>query len=200
MKELNSKIAKNAEDNIWTDLFTYFLTTYLYTAKSSVLHEKLSKWSQSRNSPHVMKHEGLISNLHVHAKCLYLNKLNSVNTLKSYFLKIHLNVTFSSTPGSPKWAFFGVFYQTPVYVSPLSYRCYISVPSYYSTFYHKNIVLYAMHFIKLIIMNFSLLPFHLVPLRPKNSPKHPISNTSVWLPPSMLVVRFHTHTKLRAEV
>jgi hypothetical protein len=45
-------------------------------------------------------------------------------------------------------------------------------PSHSSRFYHPNHFGWGVQIIKLLIMQFSLLPCHLVPLRPKFSPLH----------------------------
>jgi len=48
-----------------------------------------------------------------------LSHLDPVHTPTSYFLKIHLNVIFPSTPGSPKRSLSLMFpHQNPVYSSP----------------------------------------------------------------------------------
>jgi hypothetical protein len=52
-----------------------------------------------------------------------LTQLDPVHTLTSHFLKIHLNIILSYTPGSPKWSFALMFHhQNPVHASPLPIR------------------------------------------------------------------------------
>jgi hypothetical protein len=46
-----------------------------------------------------------------------------------------------------------------------------------SRFYHPYNIRWGVQIMKLVIMKFSPLPCYLVPLRPKYSPQHPISNT-----------------------
>ena len=49
-----------------------------------------------------------------------LSQLDPVHTPTSYFLKIHLNIIFQSTPGPSKWSRSLRFpHQNPVYASPL---------------------------------------------------------------------------------
>lgn len=157
--------------NIKTQSFSYFLTTYICTARRGVLLEKLRGLCESRNSPRFMEHEVSLPNSHVCAKYLYHEQAQFSHDPEillpenPFYCKLLIYAWFSKVGSS-----FGVFYQTQVYVSPLSHRCYITVPSHYSTFYNKNIIVCAMHIIKLIIMRFSPLPLHLVSLMPKYSP------------------------------
>jgi len=68
-----------------------------------------------------------------------LSQLEPVHTRTSYFLKIHLNIIFPSTPGSPKWSLSLRFpHQNLVYSSPLPHTCYMSRPSHSSRFYHPS--------------------------------------------------------------
>jgi hypothetical protein len=61
----------------------------------------------------------------------------------------------------------------PVYTSSLTRMCYMPCPSH-SHFNHPNNIGWAVQIIKFLIMESSLLPSYLVPLRPKYSPQHPI--------------------------
>ena len=67
-----------------------------------------------------MEPEGLLPQTQVPATCPYPeSQLDPVHTPTSHFLKIHLNVILSSTPGSPKWSPSPRFpHQNPVYTSP----------------------------------------------------------------------------------
>ena len=68
-----------------------------------------------------------------------LRQLDLVHTPTFYFLKSHLNIILSSTPGSPKWSLSLRFpHQNPVYASPLPHARYMPRPSHSSRFYHPN--------------------------------------------------------------
>ena len=68
-----------------------------------------------------------------------LSHLDPVHTSTSQFLKIHLNITLPSTPGSPKWSLsFRLPHQNRVYACPLPHTRYIPRPSHSSPFYHLS--------------------------------------------------------------
>ena len=58
--------------------------------------------SQSRNSPHFTEPEGSLPQSQVPATCPYPEPARS--SPQPHILKIHLNITLPSTPGSPKWS------------------------------------------------------------------------------------------------
>jgi hypothetical protein len=68
-----------------------------------------------------MKPEGWLPNSQVPATCLYPEPAqSSSNPHIHHFLKIHLNIIFQSTPGSPQWFLFLRFpQQNTVHTSPL---------------------------------------------------------------------------------
>ena len=101
-----------------------------------------------------------------------LSQLNPFHTPTSHFLKIHPYIILPSTPGSPNGLFHSFLsHQIPVYASPLLHTRYIPRPS---RFYKPNNIGWGLQFVKLLIMYFSPLPCHLVPVRLKYSPQHPI--------------------------
>ena len=69
--------------------------------------------------------------------------------LTSHFLKIHLNIILSSTPGSPQWSLSLRFpHQNSVHASPLPHTRYMPCPSHYTRFHSyinktKSYLIYA---------------------------------------------------------
>jgi len=58
-----------------------------------------------------------------------LNQIDLVHNPSSHFLNIYLNITFPSTPVSPRWSLsFRFPHQNSVYVSPLSHTHYVPRP------------------------------------------------------------------------
>jgi len=60
-----------------------------------------------------------------------LSQLDPVHTPTSNFLKIHLNIILSSTPGYPHWSLSLMFpHQNPVHASPLPHTRYMPTQSH----------------------------------------------------------------------
>jgi len=76
------------------------------------------------------------------------------NLILSYHLRLRL----------PSGSFTSTFPRT----------CYMPRPSHSSRFYHPNNAGRGVQVIKLLIVWFSPLPFHIIPLRPKYSPQQPV--------------------------
>ena len=82
-----------------------------------------------------MEHEDSLPHSKVPATCPFpiLSQIDPVQAPTSHFLKIHLNIILSSTPGSSKWSLSVRFYhQNPVCTSPTPHACYIPRSSYMS--------------------------------------------------------------------
>ena len=159
---------------ILTYLFTYLLTYLLtYSMKQSPSWEA-NNLSASQEFP-ILWNQKVHYNIH---KCLppvpILRQLDPVHNPTFHFLQIHLNIIIPSMPGSPKWSLsFRLPHQNPVQAFPLPLTCYMLCPSHSYQFYHPNDIGWGVHIIKLLITQFSPLPCHLVPIRPKYT-QHPI--------------------------
>ena len=122
-----------------------------------------------------MEPEGSLPHSQVPPSVPILRQLDPVHSPTSHFLKIHLNIIFPLTAGSPKWSLSPRFpHQKPVRPSPLPHTRYLPRPSHSSRFYHPHDMGWAVQNIKFLITEFSTFPCYLIPLGPKYSPLHPI--------------------------
>jgi len=162
-------------------LLIYFLTYLLTHVFTYFLKEHSTYW-EANSSSASQEIPRILWNSKVHYrinKCPptvpNLRQLDPVHTLTSHFLRIHLIIILSSMPASPKWPLSLRFpHQNPVYASPLPHTHYMHRPPHFSLFHHPKIIKWAVQIMKLLITQFSPLPCHLVPLRLKYSPQHPI--------------------------
>src|SRR5215475_13412528 len=163
--------------HVLIELCVEMYITYVRTPWSRVLLEKLTSnlCSYSRNSPHLWNPKVP----HRTHKCPppvpILSQLHTVPTTPSYFLKIHLNIILPSTSWSPQWSLsLRLPHQHPVYTSILPHTRHMPCPSHSSRFYHPHYIGQGVQIIQLLVMQLSPFPRHLVPLRSKYSPQHPI--------------------------
>jgi hypothetical protein len=66
-------------------------------------------------------------------------------------------------------------HQYPICISVFSHACYMPCPSHPTWLDHSNYVWWGVQVMKLLIMQFSPLSCHFVPVRTKYSPQHPVS-------------------------
>jgi len=157
----------------WGVNWTLAAVTYCMQQSPS---RQANRFSASQEIPRILWNPKVHYPIH---KCPpsvpFLSQLDLVHTPTSHFLKIHLNIILPSTPGPPKWSLsFRFPHRNPAYASPLPHTRHMPSPSYSSRYYHPNNNEWGLQIIKLLIMWFSPLPCHLVPLRPKHSTQHPI--------------------------
>jgi hypothetical protein len=129
-----------------------------------------NRFAASQGIPHILWNPKVHRRIH---KCLppvsILSQLNPVHTPTSHYLKRHLNIILPSTSVSPKWSLSLRFsHQNPLHASPLPPTRYMPRPSHSSRFCHPHNSGRGVQIIRLLI-TFSPLPCHLVPLRPKYS-------------------------------
>ena len=112
-----------------TYLFTFF-HSFLFTYSMEQSPSWETNWFSARSSPGIPR---IVWNPKVHY-CIYkfpppvpiLSQPDPIHNPTSHFLKIHLNIIFPSTSGSPKWSLsLRVSHHNPVYASSLSLLSYV---------------------------------------------------------------------------
>ena len=119
-----------------------------------------NRFSASQEIPHIL---WFITSF-TRSLPLYIFWARSIQPMPSIpLLKIHLNITLPSTPGSSKW-FFPSGFPTRTLYAPLSpYLLHDQPISYW--FVYPNNIWWGVQIINLLIMLFYALPCYLVPLR-----------------------------------
>jgi len=135
---------------IWLYNVTYLLT---YFTGQCLLWE-VNSTSTSNEIPRILWNTKFHYRIH---KCPstvpMLRQLDPVHSPTSHFLKIHLNIIFSSMPCSPKWfPSFRFSHQNPAHAFPLPHTRYMPRLSHSSWFYHPNNIWLGVQIIKLPIM------------------------------------------------
>ena len=91
------------------------------------------------------------------------------STLQLYFLQIRFNIVLPATPSFCKWSLSITSHQQiPLCTSCMSHTCHMPRPSHSSWFNDPNNIGWG--------ANYAVFssPYHLVPLRPKYIPQHPL--------------------------
>ena len=115
-----------------------YLLTYLLHGEESFLRSYT--FAASQEFPRILWNPKVYYRIHKFPPPIpILSQLDSVHTLTSHFLNIHLNIILPSTPGSPKWALsFSIPHRNAVYASPLPHTRCMPRPSHSSRFYNQN--------------------------------------------------------------
>jgi hypothetical protein len=110
MKTLNFDFFHLWHSYLLTFLLTYSLTCLLTYLLSYLLHRTESFWEANRFSatqeiPRILWHLKIFYRIHNCPPPIpILSQLDPVHTATSQLRKIYLNITFPSTPGTPKWS------------------------------------------------------------------------------------------------
>jgi len=114
---------------------TYLLT---YSIEQSPSWETNRFWA-SQEIPHILWNPKVHYRSHnCPPPVPILNQLDPLHTPTSHFPKIHSNIIFPSTPGSPKWSLsFRFTHQNPVYACSLPHTRYMPCPSHFASLTSK---------------------------------------------------------------
>ena len=115
---------------------------------------EINRFSASQEIPLILWNQRVHNGVHKSPPLVpVLSHINPVHAPTIHFLKTHLNIILSSTPGSPKWSPTLRFpHQNLVHASPLLHTRYMFRLSHSYRFYHPNNIGFAVQIIKLLIM------------------------------------------------
>jgi len=155
---------------ILTYLLIYLLTclfTYLPTPWSRVLLEKLTGFQLVKELPAFHETRRLITAVTSPRHLSVLSWATSIQSMPPHPTSWSSILILSSQLrlGLPSRISVRFPHQNPVHATRLPHTRYMPRPSH-SRFYHPNDIGWGVQIIKLISMQFSLLPCHLVPLMP----------------------------------
>jgi len=113
------------------NLNAVFIHTYLHTAWSRLLLEKLTGFSSSQENPRISWNLKIHCRIHNSLPPIrILSLLGPFHTPTFHFPKIRLNIILPSTPVSPHWLLSPRFFlQNPIYAFPLPHTRYMPHPS-----------------------------------------------------------------------
>jgi len=133
-----------------------------------------NSFKASQEIPRILRSSKVHYRVYKCSPPVLLSQINPIHTPHST-LKIHLNITILSTPGSSQWSLsFRFPHQNPVCTSPLPNTCYMFRASHPSWFDYPKNIWWGVEIIKFLIMYLSPFSCYLVRLRPKYSSQHPI--------------------------
>ena len=160
-------------------LFTYLLS-YLLTYLFTYFMEQSPSWEANQFSAS-QEIPCILCSPKVHyriQKCPppvpILSQINPVHTRHTTSRRSILILSSHLRQDLPRGLFPSGFSTKTSYTPLLPHTCCMPRPSYSSSFYHPNNLEWGVQIMKLFITHFSPVHYHLVPLRPKYSPQHPI--------------------------
>ena len=129
--------------------------TYLLTAWSRVLLEKLTGFAANQEIPCILWNPKVHHHTHKRPPPVpILSQLHPVPTTPSHFPKIHLNIILPSTSWSPQWSLSLRFpHQNLAHTSPFLHMCNMPCLSHSSRFYHPQNIGWTVQIIKFLIMH-----------------------------------------------
>ena len=135
-----------------------------------------NQFSASQEIPRTLLNPNVHHRIH---KCpppvLMLSNIDPAHALASHFLKIHLNIILTFTPGSYKWSLSLRFpHQNPVNTSTLPIRGICPTLLILLDLIAQTILGEVYRSLSSSLSSFFPFPYSLAPLRPKYSPQYPI--------------------------
>ena len=122
-----------------------------------------------------MEANGSLTCSHEVATSSYPSQINPVHSIQSYFLNIHFNIILPFASGSFQVVFFLQLSLPKLYAFLFSLVCatYVCHPFHDSWFNHPNNTQWAVQIMKFLILQFSPVSSHFLPLKRKYLPQHP---------------------------